>query len=286
MGKAAEKSLQVDRSVSIVEAFTPGTAAALKRLASFCKGERLKSFSMLRNDPMKDVSSNLSPYLHFGQISAQRCALAAKACGRVGGAVKKSSESFIEELVVRKELADNFCFYNPYYDSLKGCSGWAQASLKKHEKDKREHIYSRKELETGKTHDELWNAAQLQMVSEGKMHGFLRMYWAKKILEWTESPAVALSTAQYFNDKYSLDGRDPNGFVGIGWSIMGIHDMGWKERPIFGKIRFMNYAGCKRKFKVNEFVLKYPPAAANARKKLGEEKKDIFSGKKRKTTKS
>jgi len=261
--KAAEKSLKVDRSVTIVEAFTPGTAAAFKRLAAFCKGPNLKAFSMLRNDPMKDVSSNLSPYIHFGQISAQRCALAAKTCGRVGGAVKKSSESFIEELVVRRELADNFCFYNPYYDSLKGCYGWAQASLKKHEKDKREHIYSRKELETGKTHDELWNAAQLQMVKEGKMHGFLRMYWAKKILEWSKSPSEALATAIYLNDRYELDGRDPNGYVGCMWSIGGIHDMGWAERPIFGKIRFMNYDGCKRKFNVPAFVAQYPGANAS-----------------------
>jgi deoxyribodipyrimidine photo-lyase len=120
------------------------------------------------------------------------------------------------------------------------------------------------ELEQGKTHDDLWNAAQLQVVREGKMHGFLRMYWAKKILEWTESPEVALKTAQYFNDKYALDGKDPNGFVGVGWSMMGIHDMGWKEREIFGKIRFMNYAGCKRKFKVADFVKKYEGAAENA----------------------
>jgi deoxyribodipyrimidine photo-lyase len=100
------------------------------------------------------------------------------------------------------------------------------------------------------------------MVVEGKMHGFLRMYWAKKILEWTASPAEALETALYLNDRYELDGRDPNGYVGCAWSIMGIHDMGWKERPIFGKIRFMNYNGCKRKFKINEFVERYYPGRA------------------------
>jgi len=116
----------------------------------------------------------------------------------------------------------------------------------------------------GKTHDDLWNAAQLQMIRTGKMHGFLRMYWAKKILEWTSTPTEALRYAQYLNDKFSLDGRDPNGFCGVAWSIFGNHDMGWKEREIFGKIRFMNYNGCKRKFKVDQFVKKYPPAAKNA----------------------
>merc|ERR1711957_541914 len=135
---------------------------------------------------------------------------------------------------------------------------WAQDSLELHRRDEREYMYSLEEFVEGKTHDDLWNAAQLQLVTEGNMHGFLRMYWAKKILEWTESPAIALRTALYLNDRYSLDGNDPNGFTGVGWSIMGIHDMGWKERPIFGKIRFMNYAGCRRKFKVDIFVEGYP----------------------------
>lgn len=118
-------------------------------------------------------------------------------------------------------------------------------------------VYSLEELEQGRTHDDLWNASQICMNREGKLHGFLRMYWAKKILEWTASPADALKYAIHLNDKYSLDGRDPNGYVGCMWSICGIHDMGWKEREIFGKIRYMNYAGCKRKFDVPEFVAKY-----------------------------
>jgi len=136
--------------------------------------------------------------------------------------------------------------------------------LNLHSSDPREHTYVLDEFEFGKTRDDLWNAAQIQMVKTGKMHGFLRMYWAKKILEWTDTPSVALRIAQFLNDKYSLDGRDPNGFTGVGWSVFGNHDMGWKEREIFGKIRYMNYAGCKRKFKVKDFVAKYPPAAKNA----------------------
>merc|ERR1711939_1196976 len=176
-------------------------------------------------------------------------------------------------MVVRRELADNFCHYNEHYDSLAGAAQWAQDltptltlaitftlpqdSLAKHAKDPREYLYTQAQLDRGETHDELWNAAQLQMVQHGKMHGFLRMYWAKKILEWTESPEEALRIALYLNDRYSLDGRDPNGVVGVAWSVMGIHDMGWKERPVFGKIRYMNYSGCKRKFKVQEFEAKY-----------------------------
>merc|ERR1711907_3919 len=183
----------------------------------------------------------------------------------VKAAVKnKSTAEFIEEAVVRSELADNFCFYNPNYDQLSGASGWAQETLEVHTADPRPHLYTLEQLEKGETHEDLWNASQLQMVKDGKMHGFLRMYWAKKILEWSPDPATALKWSIELNDKYELDGRDPNGYVGCAWSIMGIHDMGWTERPIFGKIRFMNYAGCLRKMDVPTFVEKYPPAAQNA----------------------
>ena len=151
----------------------------------------------------------------------------------------------------------NITVFQNNYDSIKGASDWAQQSLKKHAKDKREKLYTKEQLEKGKTHDDLWNAAQKQLNREGKMHGFLRMYWAKKILEWTESPEKALEISIYLNDKYSLDGRDPNGFVGCMWSVCGVHDMGWSERNVFGKIRYMNYAGCKRKFDVARFVAKY-----------------------------
>jgi deoxyribodipyrimidine photo-lyase len=175
--------------------------------------------------------------------------------------------SFVEEGFVRRELSDNFLWYAPdTYDTIQAGAQWAQDSLELHRNDPREYIYMLSELESGRTHDDLWNAAQLQMIRTGKMHGFLRMYWAKKILEWTSAPTDALKYAQYLNDKYALDGRDPNGFCGVAWSIFGNHDMGWKEREIFGKIRFMNYNGCKRKFKVDQFVKLYPPAAKNALK--------------------
>lgn len=252
--EAAHSSLEVDRTVSTVTWATPGSTGGLRELESFCK-RRLKYFGAERNNPNRQALSNLSPWIHFGQISAQRCILTVK---KFKAKYKESVDAYIEETIIRRELSDNFCFYNhDNYDSVKGASDWAQKTLEDHADDKREYLYSREKLEKAKTHDDLWNAAQLQMVKEGKMHGFLRMYWAKKILEWTSSPEVALKEALYLNDKYNLDGRDPNGYVGCMWSICGIHDQGWAERAVFGKIRFMNYNGCKRKFDVAEFVRKY-----------------------------
>jgi deoxyribodipyrimidine photo-lyase len=138
---------------------------------------------------------------------------------------------------------------------LGGAADWARDSLELHSTDEREYLYTWKELEKGETHDDLWNAAQLQLVREGTMHGFLRMYWAKKVLEWTTSPSYALATAQYFNDRYAYDGNDPNGFVGIGWSCMGIHDMGWKERPIFGKSESSHLCSCLSQISLLLYIL-------------------------------
>jgi len=261
--EAAEKSLEVDRTVKPVTGIVPGAAAARAALLDFTT--RLGKYANDRNNPNVQALSGLSPWLHFGQISAQRCALKVREVAEGKGSdEQKGCEAFIEESVVRRELSDNFCFYNEKYDSLDGAAGWAQQTLQDHAKDKREYLYSFEELEKGKTHDDLWNASQLQMVQEGKMHGFLRMYWAKKILEWSPSPKEALQRSIQLNDRYELDGRDPNGYVGCMWSICGVHDMGWKERPVFGKIRFMNYAGCKRKFDVPAFVAKYGGVAAAA----------------------
>ena len=239
-------SLKCDSSIPEVTWASPGYKGGMQNLEKFLT-TRMGKFASKRNDPNDDACSDMSPWLHFGQVSAARCALEARPYG------KKHSEayaSFIEELVVRRELSDNFCHYNPRYDSLEGCAQWAQDSLQLHASDKRPYVYSLEQLEKAQTHDQLWNAAQNEMVHRGKMHGFMRMYWAKKILEWTSSPENALKYAIFLNDKYNLDGRDPNGFVGCMWSIGGVHDMGWKERPIFGKIRYMNYDGCKRKFNI------------------------------------
>lgn len=246
-------TLPVDKAVGVPEWAKPGTKAGVAMLESFID-VRLKVFDTKRNDPNAVALSQLSPWIRFGQLSAQRVALEVQRSGKKTG---QSVASFIEELVVRRELTDNFCFYNKNYDRVEGAYEWAQKTLKDHAKDKRPYVYTREQLEKAKTHDKLWNAAQCQMVTEGKMHGFLRMYWAKKILEWTTSPDEALSIALYLNDRYSLDGQDPNGFVGCMWSICGIHDQGWAERPIFGKIRYMNYKGCQRKFDVARFERKY-----------------------------
>ncbi|KAK1261557.1 Deoxyribodipyrimidine photo-lyase [Acorus gramineus] len=299
----------------------PGETAAREVLLGSKNGflmKRLKNYYNERNDPLKTKSlSGLSPYLHFGQISTQRCALEARAfrktCPQSFEIVftrdlLKSVDTFLEEMIVRRELAENFCFYQPQYDSLQGAWEWARKTLMDHASDKREHIYTKEQLEQAKTADPLWNASQLEMVHMGKMHGFMRqawigyfnsrhqywvlsmvdnqvfsfaiptypaliplpkrakeseilpskiekrMYWAKKILEWTKGPEEALSIAIYLNDKYEIDGRDPNGYVGCMWSICGVHDQGWKERPVFGKIRYMNYAGCKRKFDVDGYI--------------------------------
>jgi len=167
-----------------------------------------------------------------------------------------STESFLEELIVRKELSDNYCYYNQNYDSFKGFPDWAKKTLNDHRKDEREYLYSLSEFENAATHENLWNAAQMEMVNTGKMHGYLRMYWAKKILEWTESPEEALRIAIYLNDKYELDGRDANGYAGCAWAIGGVHDRAWSERPVFGKIRYMNENGARRKSEVDTYIKK------------------------------
>ncbi|CAG0913578.1 unnamed protein product [Notodromas monacha] len=258
-----ENNLEVDRSVEDVEWAAPGTQAGLKQLESFIL-KRLKYYADKRNDPNVKALSNLSPWFHFGQISVQRAVLEVK---RHGKSFPKAVEGFVEEAVVRRELADNFCFYNQKYDRIAGAYDWARLTLEAHRKDVREFLYTKEEFDDAKTHDDLWNAAQIQLKQEGKMHGFLRMYWAKKILEWTESPEQALEFAIYLNDRYNLDGRDPNGYVGCMWSICGIHDQGWAERKVFGKIRYMNYKGCKGKFDVAAFVAKYRARAYPYKKK-------------------
>jgi len=254
--ESVEKALKVDRKgygVEPVEWAVPGTRGGHDRVHKFVT-ECLKIYADKRNDPVVDALSNISPWVNFGQISMQRAVLQAKQSEK---SYPEAVATFVEEAVIRKELSDNFCFYNKKYGRLEGASNWAQQTLKDHAKDKREYLYTLEQWQKAKTHDDLWNAAQMQLVTEGKMHGFLRMYWAKKILEWTKSPKEALDTSLYLNDRFSLDGNNPSGYVGCMWSVCGIHDRGWKERPVFGKIRFMNYAGCKRKFDIKSYIAKY-----------------------------
>lgn len=234
-------------------AFVSGEKAALKHLKSFITS-RLDTYHEDRNDPTKNAVSGLSPYLHFGQISPQRVAYEVQNAFENN---KDAREAFLEELVVRRELADNYCFYNKNYDKVEGAHAWAQKTILEHKDDVREYIYTKEQLENAETHDDLWNAMQLQMVNEGKMHGWCRMYWAKKILEWTPDVQTAVDIGLYLNDKYELDGMDPNGVVGVVWSMCGVHDRAWNERPIFGKIRYMNYAGAKRKFDIKAYIERY-----------------------------
>jgi deoxyribodipyrimidine photo-lyase len=214
--------------------------------------KKLADYDTARNDPSKDGQSGLSPYLHFGQISAQRVALEALR----STAPEPVKEVFLEELITRRELSDNFCFYQLAYDSPKCFPDWATKTLAKHRRDRREYLYSMKDLEAGRTHDDLWNAAQREMVLHGKMHGYLRMYWAKKILEWTRSPEEAMRIAIHLNDRYELDGRDPNGYAGITWSIGGVHDRPWGERKVFGMVRYMSEKGCRSKFDVDAYRMR------------------------------
>jgi deoxyribodipyrimidine photo-lyase len=229
--------------------FVPGAAAAHRQLDAFLR-KRLSRYADKRNNPTVEAQSDLSPYLHSGQLAPQRAALAAQRFDRDIHA----QEAFLEELIVRRELADNFCNYNARYDSFDGFPDWAKKTLNEHRGDPRPHIVSPNRLEAADTHDPLWNATQKQAILTGKIHGYMRMYWAKKILEWSVAPEQALETALYLNDKYGIDGIDPNGYVGVAWSIGGVHDRPWFERDIFGKIRYMSYDGCARKFDVRAYI--------------------------------
>jgi deoxyribodipyrimidine photo-lyase len=212
--------------------------------------QRLVRYSEDRNNPCLPGQSNLSPYLHCGQVSAQRLAWNVLH----SDLPEAAKEDFLEELIVRRELADNYCFYEPDYDRFSGFPAWARKSLDEHRTDQRHYSYTLEELEQAKTHERLWNACQHDLVLNGKLHGYLRMYWAKKILEWTAEPEMALASAIILNDRYSLDGNDPNGYTGIAWSVGGIHDRAWPERAVFGKVRYMNENGCRRKFDVEGYI--------------------------------
>lgn len=243
------KEIHFVKHVKKVDWIQPGETQAKTMMNHFIKNN-ISDYAIMRNDPTKQIQSNLSPYLHFGHISSQTIALLLQQISGENTAV----DTFLEELIVRKELSDNYCYYEPNYDTTDGFPDWAKKSLADHLSDHRPVLYSLEELEQSKTHDELWNSAQREMTSTGKMHGYMRMYWAKKILEWSISPEMAQKNAIYLNDTYNLDGRDPNGYTGIAWSIGGVHDRPWFDREIFGKIRYMNYNGAKRKFAVEEYI--------------------------------
>ena len=242
--------LPIDRSVQPISTSRGGTDEGLRALSRFIR-ERLKGYATERNRPEMDGTSQLSAYLHFGHIGPHTVALAV----RNGDAPPQDREAFLEELIGRRELAVNFVRFNPGYDRLESCEPWALRTLEDHRRDERQHVYSERELESAETHDRLWNAAQNQMVLGGWMHGYLRMYWAKKILEWTPSPEEAYDLAVRLNDRYELDGRDPNGYAGVAWAIGGKHDRAWgPERPVYGKVRYMSYQSTSRKFNCKRYI--------------------------------
>jgi deoxyribodipyrimidine photo-lyase len=240
---------ELDRSVSPVSGWRGGTGAGLRLLTDFIQ-HNLRRYGTQRNKPEDDHTSRMSPYLHFGHISPITVALAAEKAD----APKADKEAFLNQIITWRELAVNLVRFNADYDSFECGEPWAHRTLAKHAADPRPVLYSEKQLEQAETHDQLWNAAQTQMVSTGWMHNYVRMYWAKKILEWSRSPAEAHRIAVRLNDKYELDGRDPNGYAGIAWAIVGKFDRPWFERPIFGQIRYMSRESTGGKFDSKRYI--------------------------------
>lgn len=242
------KEMKLDGSVRPSSRFTGGSSAAQKHLSDFIT-RYFSEYHENSSDPSLDACSHMSPYLHFGQMSPLDIALQISK----SGAPRAAKDAYLEQLIVRRELSMNFCWYNPEYDRFASLPAWALKTLGEHAKDKREFVYTREQWEAAATHDPYWNAAQMEMVKTGFMHNYMRMYWGKKILEWSRTHEEAYETALYLNNKYELDGRDPNGFAGVSWCF-GRHDRAWTERPVFGKIRCMNANGLKRKFDIQAYV--------------------------------
>jgi deoxyribodipyrimidine photo-lyase len=243
------KGWPMEHSVAPVSGFRGGTREGFRLLDTFVK-KKLGDYRKQRNHPETEGTSRLSPYLHFGHIGPHTVALAVEKAD----APKEDKEAFLDQLLVWRELAVNFVRFNPLYDSFECAEPWAHKSLAEHAKDPRPVLYSEAQLESAETHDPLWNAAHMQLVRTGWMHNYVRMYWGKKILEWSRSPAEAYQIAVRLNDKYELDGRDPNGYAGIAWSIVGKFDRPWFERPIFGKIRYMSGASTGKKFDSKKYI--------------------------------
>ena len=244
--------LKIDRAVPSVSAFFKGgTGEAKKRLRRFIR-RSLAHYDHHRNQPQTDDISHMSPYLHFGQISPVYLALQVRDA-REGQGIDRAA--YLEELIVRRELAVNFVYYTPDYDRYNCLPDWARKTLAEHAADRRDHCYTRDELEGARTHDAYWNAAMREMKHTGFMHNYMRMYWGKKILEWSADPAEAFDTTLAINNKYFLDGRDPNSYAGVAW-VFGKHDRAWFERPVFGKVRYMAASGLERKCDIKAYVRK------------------------------
>ena len=247
---AALARLKIDRSVSRSGRFRGGSVAAHKVLDHFLT-KRLNGYAENRREPADGATSTMSAYLHFGQISPLEIALKVKARRGVPGADR---DAYLEELLVRRELAVNFVHFCPNYDSFDAVPAWAKRTLADHESDNRETLYTRAQLEAAATHDRYWNAAQTEMVRTGFMHNSMRMYWGKKVLEWKRTPREAFEGVLYLNNRYFLCGRDPVAYANVAW-VFGLHDRPWgPARPVFGTVRYMNAAGLERKFDMEAYV--------------------------------
>ncbi|MBN1637288.1 MAG: deoxyribodipyrimidine photo-lyase [Deltaproteobacteria bacterium] len=246
------KKIKTDRRVETVERYyRGGTIQAVKQLEKFIR-QSLPLYDQNHNQPQTDDTSKMSIYLHFGQISPLHVAFAAMHSSDVDQLIK---DAFLEELIVRRELAVNFVEYSEEYDSFKRLPQWARKTLSNHIQDKREYIYTPMQMESALTHDDYWNAAMNEMKYTGYMHNYMRMYWGKKILEWCEDPEDAFQRTLHMNNTYFLDGRDPNSFAGVSW-VYGLHDRPWAERKIFGSVRYMSASGLERKCDINGYVAK------------------------------
>ena len=241
--------LQLDRSVGPVPLFTGGTTAGQQVLRDFLS-DHFDDYAAHRNQPQTDDVSHMSKYLHFGQLSPVAIALQAQQ-----HAPDENRDGFLEELIVRRELPMNYVYYQPDYDSYAALPTFARRTLAEHADDPRQYVYSRQQLEDAETHDPYWNAAMREMVSTGYMHNYMRMYWGKKILEWSPTPEDAYDITLRLNNTYFLDGRDANSFANVAW-VFGQHDRGWTERDVFGKVRYMNAAGLERKADPKAYVAK------------------------------
>ncbi len=242
----------LDRSVAPVPTLRGGTRRGLEVLRRFMS-DRLRHYPETRNHPELDGTSQVSPYLHFGHLGPLTVALAVQN----SDAPAAAKQAFLDQLITWRELAINLVRFNPDYDNFQSGEAWAHKTLARHARDRRPVLYSERQLENAETHDDLWNAAQRQMVQTGWMHNYMRMYWGKKILEWSKSPAQAYEIAVRLNDKYEMDGRDPNGYAGIAWSIVGKFDRPWFERPIFGSIRYMSRESTGKKFDSKAYISRF-----------------------------
>jgi deoxyribodipyrimidine photo-lyase len=238
----------IDHSVKPSEHYHGGTANGRKRLKKFVS-EILPDYETARNKPNLDGSSRLSSYLHFGFLSPLEIALAVQDAD----APQASKDAYLEELIVRRELSYNFTSHKAKYDSLESLPAWVHKTMREHAGDERQYIYSLEQLETFETHDELWNAAQREMVVTGEMHNYVRMLWGKNVIAWSRSYEEAFETLVHLNNKYCLDGRNPNSYAGILWCF-GKHDRPWMERPVFGMMRYMTSGSTGKKFDSKKYI--------------------------------